>query len=308
LNLYRLYGISLASEVLFPEFPAQPKGGVSGRDAVLLRVRRFQERRPLLGSVSFWGTRYWFSPDDTYGVVRAPSLGSFRVDFRKGTIDWNGINGDIPPQARLMIRGKVLGLLLSHRPSSLILHANGVVRSSQGILLSGFPGMGKSTLTASLLNGGFSLGSDDLAVVRRVGGCLTVQPGIPEIRLWPDSLGLKPAGMNAQALYPGIRKKRLPIGKGGAWRFNHRSVPVRVLYLLDRTRGGKVRIEPLSGKEALLGVLRNLYVPIIRSRPALENQFGMAMQLSRSVPVKKLSYPSGVRFLDRVREAILEDL
>jgi len=78
---------------------------------------------------------------------------------------------------------------LLYQRGILALHAAAVSNVRGAILLAGDSGAGKSALLATLLQRGWSLISDDLAVVDVDDeGCAFVRPTFPEIALWPDSL------------------------------------------------------------------------------------------------------------------------
>lgn len=69
------------------------------------------------------------------------------------------------------------------------LHAAAASNERGAILLAGDSGAGKSALLTTLLQRGWTLLSDDLAVVEvDDGGGALVRPTFPEIALWPDSL------------------------------------------------------------------------------------------------------------------------
>ena len=273
---------------------------------VRLLVRHFST--PSAGkTVSFWGMRCRFGPHGDCSFVDGEGAGSFRIHFKNKTIEWKRPPGDLSGWAKIFFRGRVLGLVLSHLPNFVVLHANVIARSTQAIFLLGPAGCGKSTLTASFLNAGFSLLSDDLAVVRLVDDSLVVEPGIPEIRLWPQSLVLKPADIRDERLYSGITKRRLFLSDDGPWRFGENPLPPGGLYLLSRKRRGKIRIETVHGKEKLMGILQNVYTPLIQDAAVLENQFEMVARLVKAIPVRRVIYPSGIDCLDAVRRALLDD-
>ena len=241
-------------------------------------------------------------------MVDSPQGGQFRVQIDERRIEWNPSEKSSPELARVLLRGKVLGVLLSHS-SSILLHANVVAWKNQGVCLCGPIGQGKSTLTASLLGGGFSLLSDDTAVIQEHGDSFIVQPGTPEIRLWPAALrALGGRNDSGEPLYRETRKRRLILHSDSPWQFSRRSVPLRGLYFLHRSRKGKLRAEELRGKEALLEVLRNIYIPVIPNPEVSARQFETAERLIHGIPIKRLHFPSGLCHLPRLRKAILEDL
>lgn len=86
------------------------------------------------------------------------------------------------------LRMTPLAALLFQR-GILAFHATAVANKAGAVLLAGDSGTGKSTLAAALLQRGWSLLSDELAVVdTEEQGRLVVLPTFPEIMLWPDAM------------------------------------------------------------------------------------------------------------------------
>lgn len=78
---------------------------------------------------------------------------------------------------------------LLYQQGVLALHAAAVANAQGAVLLAGDSGAGKSTLLAALLQRGWSLLSDDLAVVDMdEEECPIVRPTFPEVALWSDAL------------------------------------------------------------------------------------------------------------------------
>lgn len=307
-NRYRLYGQVLESQIPFPELSSV---ATQSRPGGRLRFQLGDFPSPPPGEFHpLNGLRYWFSPDHQTALVSSPLGGRFRVHIPDRRIEWKPPDGKSSSDlARVLLRGKVLGILLSHVPSSMLLHANVVVRRDRGIGLCGPIGQGKSTLTGFLLSKGFSLLSDDTAVIHRRAGSFHVQPGTPEIRLWPSALRVLGGGTGKGApLHQETKKRRFILQTDSPWRFARRPARLRTLYSLRRIKGQNLRVETLKGKEALLEVLRNIYIPLIPNPKISAGHFEMAEKLVRNVPVKRLLYPSGRRHLPRIRKVLLEDL
>ena len=168
---YRLFGMTLKSEFSFPELASVATRKMVPGKTISIGPRDF----PLPhfskdGWRSFYGLDYWFSPQQPFAVIRSLSAGSYRIHFREKRIDWMPDQGTSTELARHVLAGRVMGLLLCHQLPSFLLHAGVVVREGQGICFCGVISQGKSTLTACFLNGGFSLLSDDIAVIQRKKG------------------------------------------------------------------------------------------------------------------------------------------
>src|SRR5439155_11302653 len=86
---------------------------------------------------------------------------------------------------RLLLFGPVLAVLL-HQRGRLVLHGSAVVLCGAAVGVLGASGWGKSTLAGLLHRRGHRFITDDVVAVDVEHG-RTVAPGIPELRLWPDT-------------------------------------------------------------------------------------------------------------------------
>ena len=68
-----------------------------------------------------------------------------------------------------------------------MLHAVGLQIRRKAVLFVAPSGGGKSTLAASFLNEGHPLVCEDIAVIRQERKGFLLEPGSPQIRLWPPS-------------------------------------------------------------------------------------------------------------------------
>lgn len=308
-HAYRLFGILLESDL--PLAGLRPLSGGMGRgtNRVIFRRRNFRLPIPTDGWDLFKGLDHWWDPHYRFILVRSPLVGIFLVNFVQRTIDWNPLGNGSLGLAQAFATGRVLGLLLPYLKPSLLLHASVAVLDGEAVAFLGPGGSGKSTLAASFLSHQCPLLSDDLAFIQSRGDRFFLQPGPAEIRLWPKALdGLRVEASGAASVYPETTKKRLLLGNGTSWRSAKRPAPLKALCVLSRRPKGKIRIEDLTGKEALFGLSRNIYNQLYRDPKILRQQFDMATQLVQRIPVKRLVYPMGFTHLPQVCRAVLRDL
>lgn len=309
---YQLYGVIIETEDPFPDLTPvpPPRRDIPSQRIFVARQEKLSLWRAKNGWSSFYGLDYWFSSDRRFAVIQSSKIGVYRIDFKRKRIRWSPAQKASSTYCHAMLRVRILGFLVSHMTPSLLLHASVVVRKGVGIALGGFTTAGKSTLTACCLNDGFSLLSDDIAAIQKENGSFFLHPGSPEFRLWPwTARRLNPQGAQGEYITPEVKKKKFILGPASPWRFTDNPVPLRAIYLLSRKgRGDEVRIENLHGKEAVLGVLENIYNPIFKNSKLLAHQLEMAAPLIRKVSVKRLVYPSGFVHLPRVRSAIVKDI
>lgn len=172
---------------------------------------------------------------------------------------------------------------------------------------------GKSTLTAALLKSGACLLSDDITVVEADGTGFHLRPGYASLRLRFDQveLFLGPQSNLAKFL-PGLDKAVIPIGNRGWARLEENSQPPACFYILERQLPGQpaiIDIQTLEPTEAVLALVRYSFVhhaPFFTGTSVERLEF--ITQLASQVPVRRLIYPSGFKYLLPVCETIRCDL
>lgn len=306
---YSLYGITLESRIPFPELePIRPPRHANGKK-VFFRTQSFPFSSSLKKGVSFQTLTYWIHPRKEMAVVGSPLVGHFRISFDQRTVDWKMSRRGSPELARFVLRGKVFGLLLSHFSSFIVLHGNVVVLKNRAVCFCGPIGQGKSTLSAGFLNQGGSLLSDDLAAIQKKNRSFVVQPGVPEIRLWPSSIrSLNHLEMEAELLYPETKKKRFVLSRKNDWRSFEKPASLHAVYILSRRKRGKVEIEDIPRREAVMELLRHLYVPVLQKPKILGQLLEMAGGLAETIPIRRLIFPSGFKYLPEIKRTVLKNL
>ena len=201
---------------------------------------------------------------------------------------------------RLLIFGPVLAVLL-HQRGRLVLHGSAVVMRSRAVGLLGASGWGKSTLAGLLHRRGHRFLTDDVLAVDVEHG-RTVAPGIPELKVWPDTataLGHDPDAM--PRLHPREQKRARRLKRG----FAHRPVPLDRLYVLAEGEGPA--IEPLFPREALVELLRHSYGARTLQAIRTAEHFRQCARVAAEIPVARLRFPRSFTLLDRVARLVEED-
>ena len=297
----------MASEILFPELKFV-QNDMTAAD-ITIRKKNFTLNVPEKGGDSFHGLTYWFDLVKRFALIRTLRGSDFRVNFSQSSICWRAFKKSSPEFARFILRGRAISLILPYLEPSLLLHSSVVVANGKGVGLCGDVGAGKTTLTAYFLNKGFSLLSDDLALIHKKNGGFVLEPGSPEIRLWPEGARyLNLTGLKGKPLFPEVKKLRFDLTPTTRWRFVERRVPLRRLYFLSRNKSKKIDIKNLQNQEALVEILRSAYNPFLKDPEILTQQFEMTMQLMEKIPIKRLSFPSGYAYLPKIHNAVLQDL
>jgi hypothetical protein len=192
------------------------------------------------------------------------------------------------------------------------LHGSAVSIDGAGVGFLAVGGMGKSSLASFLTAGGDPLITEDLLVVRWRDEVPEVQPGLAQLRLWPDQAARFVTDWESlDQPHPGFSKRRLPIGADGIGTFADNPVPLRRLYVLERlvAEEGEASVLPLPGGSSMEALLRNSYLPEMGEKFRWQaRRLGQLSELLAAVPVRVLRYPTGVQNLAAARAAIVSDL
>jgi hypothetical protein len=149
--------------------------------------------------------------------------------------------------------GAALGVAVVQR-GRLVLHASAVRFGSSVTLFCGDAGAGKSTLAGALVASGGELVGDDVLPVSVDPGEIRVGPGLPLVKLWPDSaslLGLDPTEI--PILDPLTGKLRYDLHA------SHVDHPVGLNAVVVLRDGESRELERLSESSAMLSLIANTY-------------------------------------------------
>lgn len=246
---YLVHGLVLDSDLPLPELhpaeadaPAQIQLRRGGLTAPPAEARFHGPYFQALGDTA------WFSP---------PGAGRYQMHAGRQ------IHYEPPPASdapdplattRLYLLGGALGALLFQR-GRLVLHGNAIRVGDRAILCLGRSGAGKSTLAGLFQNRGYPVLADDACALDEAD---RVHPGLPRIRLWPDSvqrLGLAPEGL--RQVRPEEDKIHLPLEPIP----QRTALPAGPIYILRGDRQDRLGLEPCAGPQALMLLHRHTYRP-----------------------------------------------
>jgi len=308
-HYYHLYGVTLQSEIVFPEFAALETKRPTQRPEILFRqtaprpLSKNGIHRPPPRS-TIW------SKQGRAVTIEAALSGQFRVRIPQREIVWQPSSPTASTGlARAILKGDALATLLTGLPSYLVLHGNVVHIDGKTVALCAPSRTGKSTLTSCLLAIGARLHSDDLVVLRYEKGLFWAEPGPPELRLWPRSaLFADRLRLKKERVYPETRKNRFRLGLQHSTSLLGKAIPLHAVYFMWRKSGGVTQILSLAPRERLECVFRSLYPLAYQNTGILAKQFALAAKLTESVPLKSLSFPSGYAKLPAIRSVLMENL
>jgi hypothetical protein len=269
MNRYRLFGLSVLSEIPLPELVPDPGEGPAD---VRIGLGAIPSRPDAPAGLHIDG-------DEALLVI--PPAGRFLTRAGREMLV-EPAEGVSPRNLRLYLLGSAFGAIL-HQLGLLPLHANAVVVEGRAIGFMGHPGAGKSTLAAWFHDRGFDVLADDVCVVTAgPGGIPLAHPGIPRLRLWRDAL--EAGGRDASAYersFDDMDKYTVPTDLERTLP----AVPLSHLYLLEKAES-EPSVERLEGSAAVEAMIANTYRgayvrPMGRTR---EHMLACA-QLARKVPV-----------------------
>jgi hypothetical protein len=242
--------------------------------------------------------------------VRCQGSGSFVFRGEELLIDW--APGGTGPAYYLFGLGLALWLESRGFPC---LHANALAADGRAFGLIGESHAGKTTLTVALLRRGFSLVSDDLLVLAERRARFWAMPGLPAVRMWPDTItGLMPISSAAsmERVHAGFEKRWVPAQRISPSAVAHKAQPLTVLYLLERDLTGSrhhVTLEPVPPGEALVSLLTHSAIGDAVTALGVEGRrLECLARLVERVPVQRLRYPHGLEWLPQMAEVLAADL
>ena len=210
--------------------------------------------------------------------------------------------------AEIQLLGMVLGLWLERR-GTITLHASANVIAGNGVAFLGTKGGGKTTIATALTAAEHPLLVDDLLALDTTGHQVLAQPGYPLLRLWPEQADHFIGHHESLPLvHDGFTKRRASVGQH-LGSFHADAVPLRRIYLPDRTDGGALAIEPVTSRDALIATVRHAFLPeAVHAYGLAAMRLKTFAEVLRTVGVRRLTYPNGFERLPEVVAAIEQDI
>jgi len=311
LYYYRAYGLTIASELPVPEFcTIEPVAEaqvqiVTGEFSLPRKSLRFKPRKIIAlngGILLYWRRIGAFLVQEGTRITVMPFPGSFDTGY---------INA--------ILIGAAMGTVLLQRGDLTVFHSAVLgKRDRQGaVAFMALSGGGKSTMATGMLRSGYSLVCDDMLVLGKGDPPLSVQPGFPGMKLWPESADN--IVDDADSL-PMIGEKGKYEKRSLAMHDNFidNPLPLNSLFLLDYGKVAKPAASRLSEREALSLLMPHWYgslfggdlLPILGK----DRLFDECSRLARNIPVYTLIRPPGmdrldetVALVDRIRRETAKD-
>lgn len=284
---YRLFGLSIGSEIELPELTASAP---SGEPDVTIRCVDLS------------------APQDNSEEVQVDEAGaSFSVQnvARYRVAEGCSIFVDSKPNApqrniRLFLLGSAMGLLL-HQRGILPLHANTIEIGGCGYAFMGPSGAGKSTLAAAFHDRGYRVVADDVCAIRfNEVGIPVAHGGAPRMRLWEDALvATGRSTADYQISYAGDEKFR----KFDVPTRAERVPPVQLAAIIELAAGDEFGLARLGGLDAVESVFANTYRGgLVCLTGNARAHWETSLRLVSAVPVFRLRGPKTQETIARIIE------
>jgi hypothetical protein len=218
------------------------------------------------------------------------------------------------PSSRFLVEIVILGLGMAfwlERRGRATLHGSAIEIDGQGVAFVATGGTGKSSMAAHLTASGDGLVTEDLLSVTWRDGVPVAETGVSQLRLWPEvAAQLVDDWAALEQPHPAFEKRKLLVGDG-IGRFAACGVPLRRIYVLQRTTrpGYPPTVIPISAAEGLSELLVHSYLPEMADHFGWDR--GRLPQLARLVavsPVRVLRYRAGGDQFPLIRATIVDDL
>jgi hypothetical protein len=308
---YRVYGRQLCSGMPLPELP---RARFRVRDVAIRCLGASStdapqpiSARPMIRQLTSQGDTLSMYDSAGYYLLRWEGICDFHV----------ARNGDevlvqpTPQTSSDWIRFTLYGVVLAfslHLRGIGNLHASSVVLPTGVIGFLGKPGTGKSSLGAAFAAQGFQFLADDVLAIQQNSRGYIAHPGFPFTSLSSYSineLGLSRLMADSTQLPSDGEKTRVAI-EGGWASFCSKASHIQALFVLQPdARQKTIELSALSRAEAVHNLLEHTNCLSLLPKPILQRHLVFLAQLTASIPVWRLAYPSGFKYIPGIIDAVV---
>lgn len=298
---YRTYGLSVASDIAFPELIAVDAQACADADvdiALAASEPLVPTAQELADGLCMRGRTAQFLME---GVARYSIVDGRRILIERLRPDAD--DADL----RLFALGSAMGALLYQR-GIIPLHASAVAIPQGAWAFTGASGAGKSTLASWLgTHMGLPLVTDDVMAAHPHGESFQFHAGPARTKLWADALaalGIGHDGLTrdySRADKYQMRVRNMDIGN---------ALPLCGLVFLERAADDEpASLAPITGMAAFQAMLAALYRPSFATHllPG-KALFERCMQLARQVPCYRFRRPSSLVDMEANLEPLLQKM
>jgi hypothetical protein len=308
-GLYSLFGGVIESDVNLPNLPAVDRGSPSVKicrhrsDGIPLDSGQpVYELLDSAGALVYRLVRH----DEQYSWWY-PNVGRFGISRDGRLIRWASQHANLA-DISAVLTGPILGFALQLQGQT-SLHGSAVVMAEGAVGILAPSGCGKSTTAVALISKGCQLLTDDVLALEIRSERVSVLPGYPVLKLWPDSLDRLVNQVDWQALprHTSWLEKRV-LRDTDLATVGCSARPLAALIALSPTGpDSNIELRRLRGREALLALVAHGYnVQLLAQEPGLlSRQLSIFSRIAESTPVYVIRYPRTFERLGEVADAIV---
>jgi hypothetical protein len=206
------------------------------------------------------------------------------------------------------LQGPILGFVLRLRGVT-CLHASAAIAEGRAFGVVGGGGIGKSTSAAILARMGLAVLTDDVLALHDRATAFDVQPGLPRVLLWSESVRALFGDPDAlPRIVNGWDKRYLDLTRPG-YHFAGRAAPLGALYVLGerQPRQATPEITALRGAKAISYLIANTYANDLLDGQLRARELDVLGRLANQVPIRLVRAPDDRARAAEVCEAMLAD-
>ena len=285
MKIYRVYSLSIASELDFPElFEIEDESDVYIRfgkvnDAIAIQQ---ENSKTVVGGF--------------------PEIGDFLIRDGKEII-MEPIKDVDDSLLRTVILGAVLCVLLRQR-GLLVIHASCININNKGVAFMGGSGWGKSTLATAFHTKGYDVLTDDVMPIKIEQNQAVVFPSYPQFKLCPDAaISLGQDTNNLLPVSKNSYKVAYKLDKG----FQQHPIPLQKIYILDK--GSEHKITSLQPQETFVELVRHTRaMKSVTEQEFVAEHLHLCSELIKNVRFSRFTRKPSLADLPKLIELVEEDL
>jgi hypothetical protein len=186
-----------------------------------------------------------------------------------------------------------------HQRGDAVLHASCVRGPRADVAFIGPSGSGKSTMAAAMVRRNHALLADDFIAFTLTS---PVQPGVPQLRLWPDSA--RALQLEPDAAIRNGESPKATWDAGALPPHTAQSRSERLLLLLFLHEDDSIAIRRMSRPDALFSLLNNAYCAPVLDRTGLAQEFDVWSDVARAIDCYEFRRPRRFDRMDEVIDAV----
>ena len=241
---HKAYGMRFRSELFCPRVPISPESEFDF-DILLGDVPNALADPKVCG--------YKFQARPSQMLLQTIYIADFLVTDGKKIIV-QPKNGDHGETVQTLLWGWAMAALL-HQRDVFPLHGSVIKSGEEAVVFCGPSGFGKSTITMALVQRGFQILDDNMALLFLDDNDVYVHPGIPEIKMYAKDIPIAwESQLSGQGLFPESDKFLLDMSR----HYFANPLPVTTVFILSKFHGQR-DIKTLKGREKIEALENNVF-------------------------------------------------